>query len=194
MENQLPIVLIGPICAGKSTIAELLAEKLAITRYELDEHRWSFYQEIGYDEAEASQIASKHGMTGLMNYWKPFEAYAVERVIATQANCVIDFGAGHSVYEDATLFERVATALAPCPYVILVMPSPNRAESLAILNNRFEALLKREGIPITPELLQLNEQFINHPSNERLAKQTVYTYDKTPEQTTAEIITLLQSS
>src|SRR5690606_29738165 len=114
------IILIGAMCAGKSTIAALLAEKLAIPRYEVDENRWDFYQEIGYDAAEAKRIADEGGMMALIEHWKPFEAHTVERVLATQSACVIDFGAGHSVYEDPALFARVQAALKPFPYVILV--------------------------------------------------------------------------
>lgn len=185
------LILIGAICSGKSTIAELLAHHLAIPRYELDAHRWEYYQEMGYDEAQASQIASEQGIAGIINYWKPFEAHAVERVLSTQSNCVIDFGAGHSVYKDEALFKRVQNALAPYRHVFLLMPSPDRAQSLDILNQRFEALLQREGQPVTPEILQLNEHFIYHPSNALLAKQTFYTNNKTPEQTCAEIIAIL---
>lgn len=55
--------------------------------------------------------------------WKPFEAYAVERMMADRPLAVIDFGAGHSVFEDETLFERVRVALEPFPNVVLLLPS-----------------------------------------------------------------------
>src|SRR3954470_18111710 len=99
------IILIGPIRAGKSVIAELLATQLHLPRYSLDDERWKYYKEIGYDEAEASSIAkSRDGMVALLEYWKPFEAYSVERIVADHEGSVIDFGAGHSVYEDEELF------------------------------------------------------------------------------------------
>ena len=60
------IILIGPICAGKSTIAQLLAAKLGIPRYEVDEDRWRYYDEIGYDKAEGKRIAEAEGMLGLI--------------------------------------------------------------------------------------------------------------------------------
>src|SRR5260221_11704513 len=105
------IILIGPICAGKSTVAKLLAEALHLPHYSVDDDRWTYYKEIGYDEAEASRIAkSEQGMLGLLRYWKPFEAHAVERVLADHSDSVIDFGAGHSVYEDPSLFARVQRA------------------------------------------------------------------------------------
>jgi shikimate kinase len=193
MKRNFTIILIGPMSAGKSTVAELLAEKLQIPQYAVDDHRWDYYKEVGYDEAEASRIAkSEQGMIGLLNYWKPFEVHAVERVLATQSNCVIDFGAGHSFQEDPTLFERVQAAFQPHPHVVLLLPSSNLDESVSILNARFEALLQREIGTVDPELLKLNERFTKHPSNHRLAKLVVYTNDKTPEQTSDEIIEKLK--
>ncbi len=127
-------------------------------------------------------------MIALLQYWKPYEAYAVEQVLVTHSNCIIDFGAGHSVYEDDSLFARVQAALAPLPYVILILPSPDLEESTAILNARFEELLQREVGTVDSGLLKLNEQFVKHPSNHKLAKMVVYTQGKTPEATAAEII------
>jgi hypothetical protein len=189
MDGDFTIILIGPICAGKSTVGNLLAEKLGIPQYALDDNRWDYYKEAGYDEATARSIVnSDEGMLGFLRYCKPFEAYAVERVLAEHRGCVIDFGAGHSVYEDAALFARVESALAPFPYVILLLPSPDLDESVAILNERFAALLEREVGEVDPALLTLNAHFTKHPSNTRLAKLTVYTEGKTPEETCDEIL------
>lgn len=186
MENT--IILIGPICCGKSTIAQLLAEALAVPRHELDELRWAYYREIGYDEQAAVLAASEQGMMGIINYWKPFEAHAVERALADHSNCVIDCGAGHSVYEDEALFSRVAQALAPFPQVILLLPSPDLAESVRILNGRFADLLSKEMGEADPELLRLNEDFVRRDCNRRLAKMTIYTQGETPEQTAQRIL------
>lgn len=186
---QSTIILIGPMSAGKSTIAQLLAGKLRIPRYEVDEHRLAYYREIGYDDAQAAQIFhSDEGMVGLMRYWKPFEAHTVERVLADQRGAVIDFGAGHTVYEDEALFERVSRALAPFPNVILLLPSPDLDESVRVVNDRFAALLREEVGAVDPELLRVNEHFVRHPSNHRLAKIVIYTNGKTPEETCAEIL------
>ena len=183
------IILIGPMSAGKSTIAKRLAERLGVQRYELDELRWTYYREIGYDEEEASRIArSEEGMLGLIRYWKPFEAYAVERALSEYENCVLDFGAGHSVYEDEELFARVQKTLALFDNVILLLPSPDLDHSVQILNSRFSKLLEKEVGEVDPRLLHLNEHFVKHPSNHRLAKMTVYTKDRSPEETCNEIL------
>lgn len=49
-------------------------------------------------------INHTEGFWGVQKYWQPFEAYAVERLLAEHHNCIIDFGAGHSVYEHHVLF------------------------------------------------------------------------------------------
>jgi hypothetical protein len=81
------IIVIGPIGAGKSTQARLLSERLGLPRCSMDDVRWSYYKEIGYDEALAKQISAKDGFLGLYRYWKPFEAHAVERLLAEHHDC-----------------------------------------------------------------------------------------------------------
>lgn len=188
MTSAPTILMIGPICVGKSTISALLAEKLAIPHYAVDEQRWDLYKEIGYSEDEASRIAHSEGILGVLHYWKPFEVHAVERVLSSQSGCVIDFGAGHSVYEDPALFERVQAAFTPHPHVVLLLPSPDVDESIRVANARFADLLQREVGTVNPDLLTLNAHFVRHPSNRLLAKTVIYTEGKTLEAICDEVI------
>jgi shikimate kinase len=189
---KLPIILIGPMAAGKTTVAGLLAEKLGLVHHELDDRRWDYYNEIGYDQALAGQIRAEQGFTSLYRYWKPFELHAVQRVLADCADGVISFGAGHSVYEDEMLFEHARQALAPYPNVILLLPCEDAAEAIAILTERFLAQAKIEGFEPSPQVIGMIEHFISHPSNRQLAKQVFYTKEKTPEQTCDEIMQWLE--
>jgi len=182
------IILIGPMSVGKSTLAKKLAKKLGVPRIELDEVRQRFYSEIGYDEKFASEIVGKEGMMGLIKYWKPFEAHAVERALKEYKNCVMDFGAGHSVYDEAELFQRVEKALKPHKFVIHIMPSPDVDRSVEIVNQRFSDLLVSEVGKIDEELLALNEYFVRHPSNGLLAKKTFFTEGKSAKATVQEIL------
>jgi len=182
------IILIGPMSVGKSTLAKRLAKKLGVPRVELDDVRQRFYNEIGYDEQFASEIVGKEGMTGLIKYWKPFEAHAVERALEENKNCVMDFGAGHSVYEEPDLFQRVEKALKPYSFVIHILPSPDVDRSVEIVNKRFSDLLINEVGKIDDELLELNEHFVRHPSNGLLAKKTFYTEGKSAKATVQEIL------
>ena len=173
------IILIGPVRAGKSTIGRLLATQLALPFYELDELRFGYYHEIGYDVAEAKRRIESEGFWGLYRYWKPFEAYAVERLLNEHKTGVISFGAGHSVYEDDTLFQRVQSIMAPFPRVVLLLPSPDLDATMKELRSR------DTDAPVTEP--DINEHFVRHHSNRDLAKAVVYTLGKTPEETCDEI-------
>ena len=180
------IILIGPVGAGKSTVGELLAAKLAWPQCSMDDLRWEYYREIGYDTDVQKSLWEQQGFAAVARYWKPFEAHAVERLLSAHHDCapgcVIDFGAGHSVYEDEAQFARVQQALAPFPNVVLLLPSPDLNESIQILADR-----TNDAAP--PDFD--HTLFVKHPSNHRLARFTVYTKDQTPEQTRDQISALL---
>jgi hypothetical protein len=78
--------------------------------------------------------------------------------------------------------------LAPYSNVILLLPSPSLDESVEILKNRLTRILTEAGKEFIDELFELNEYFVKHPSNYRLAKRIVYTKDKTPEEICDEIV------
>lgn len=182
------IVLIGPIRAGKSTIAQLLSDKLGIGRVCLDDLRWKYYREIGYKDDLAKSIRQTGGFVAVAFYWSQFNAYAVERVLAEHQNNIIDFGAVHSVYESKELFTRVKVALAPYQNVILILPSSDTDESIKILNERTKDLTNSFN-----QGFNWNEYFVYHPSNYELAKFTVYTTGKSPNQTCEEVISIINS-
>lgn len=96
------------------------------------------------------------------------------------SQCVIDFGAGHSVYEDDEQFARVQRVLAPYNNIILLLPSPDWEESLQILNERVGSLIFNN--------FDLNQHFLQHHANYDLAKFIIYSKGKTPEETCEEII------
>jgi shikimate kinase len=177
------IVLIGPPGAGKTTVAPLVGQRLGQPVIELDIERWAYYAELDYDPLHAQQLVQDQGLAALVAYWKPFELHAVERVLADHRGSIIAFGAGHSVYEDVSQFERVQHLLAHCQHVILLMPSPDREESIRHLNTR----LPTEG-PHIEALQHIYEQLVRNHSNYDLATITVYTQGKTPEETCADIL------
>jgi hypothetical protein len=172
------IILIGPLGAGKSTVGALLADRLGLPAVSMDELRLDYYAEIGYDRALAAHKRATEGFWGMYRYWKPFEAHAVERILADHDEGVIDFGAGHSVYEDPLLFERVRRALLPYPNIVLLLPSPDPDESLRILAEREDGA----------SLAEINRHFLEHPSNARLARHTIYTHEHTPAEVCAAVM------
>jgi hypothetical protein len=176
------VILIGPIRAGKSTVGRLLAERLNLPLRSLDIIFDSYLDELGYDREHAAGL-KKLGFYELTKYWKPFEPDGVERLVAEAGDAVVDLGGGHSVYEDEALFARVKKALAPFPNLILIMPSPDRDESISILNERTGGYVSNG--------FDFHDSFVRSHCNYELAKHTVYTKGKTPEETCAEICDLL---
>ncbi|MCZ8494981.1 shikimate kinase [Priestia megaterium] len=179
---QTPIILIGPICAGKTTVGEKVAKALNIPQCSMDEVRFSYYEEIGFSKEQQQHIRKNQGFQGMYAYWKPFEAYAVKRILEEYKHAVIDFGAGHSVYEDMGLFQQVEKTLKPYQSLFLLLPSADKEESIQLLHQRLQQITDDKDV------FELNKHFVTHPSNEMLAKQTIYTKEKSADTVAEEII------
>ena len=174
------IILIGPSGSGKSTIAELLYEKTMLPHRSMDQLRWMYFEEIGYDRYIAGEKFHEGGFWELYRYWKTFEAHAVKRLLEDYSECVFDFGGSQTVYEDDDLFKQVSGILEPYKHIVLLMPSPDKDESINILHAR--------NSYATEDQWAVNEHFVRHHSNYDLAKHIVYTEGKTPEDTSAEVL------
>lgn len=179
------IVLIGPSKAGKTTVSQLLGQRLNMPVVQLDDLRWDYYAEVGYDAQKAAEIRAEKGLHGVAAYWKLFDLHAVQRVLADYPqNTVIAFGAGHSYYEDPTALAQAKAALSG-HHVILLLPAPDNNEALRILEAR---LAEEDPALVGGSIRSFNRIFLEHSSNTRLATLTVYTQDQTPEQTCTAII------
>jgi adenylate kinase family enzyme len=181
------IVLLGPVRTGKSTIGKLLAERLRVPQVSLDDLRWTYYKEIGYDERLAKQIRAAGGFLALTLYWQLFDAYSVERVLAEHGHCVFDFGAGVGMSESQEQFTRVQRALASYRYrnVVLLLPTHDTDESLRIL-------AERDTDPPADLNFDFNAHFLHHHGYTDLAKFTVYTAGHSPKATCDEILRMIE--
>lgn len=187
------IILIGPSRTGKTTLSKLLGEALSLPALDLDELRWNYYAELGYDAVKARKLALGKGLKALATYWKPFDIHALECVLRDYPNDhVIAFGWSHSVYENAAQLERAKVALSGFPHVIHILPSPDKQETYNIIRQRFHSM----AAPDFPEAeldknLKEFEEFMLHPSNNTLATMTLYTAGKSPQESCTEIVQML---
>jgi hypothetical protein len=184
------IILIGPFGSGKSTLAELLSERLNMPTESLDRHQ-HYYKEAGHDIDEFKRLQREVSPRAADLYFQTFFPPAVECLLADYPHHIIDLGAGHTVYEDQAAFERVRQALAPFPNVVLVLPSPGPDESVLVLRER--AKDKMGGSFFLNSDFDYFSFWVNSPCNATLAKITVYTEGKTPEQTADDVLQALKS-
>ena len=186
--NTETIILIGPEGAGKSTIGRVLAQTLSKELYSLDRHRDELYAPYDYDKAHATKLYEEHGSDTLLKYWKYFEFQATSSILRnaqkpgdTFYNKILDFGAGHSVYEDAEQLKEIESLIKYYSNVLLILPCEDVDEAVRITE-------ARRG-----HQLEYNRLFMTHDSNARLARHVIYTKDKTPEENSNEIIGCIDS-
>jgi hypothetical protein len=157
----------------------------------MDAHQ-SYYRELGFDGKEFNRLNSGPHPHLADLYFQNFFPGAVERLLADYAGqeCVFDLGAGHTVYDDKTLFARVQRALAPYPNVVLVLPSPDPDESIGVLRER------EKQRQINPRFLSDDYdhfgRWVKSPCNYDLAKIILYTEGKAPEESCDEVMRLLK--
>ena len=176
------IILIGPVGVGKTTTARLLAQRLSLPYLALDELRWSYFQEIGFDPERQQQLGATQGIAAVLAYWEPFEVHALERVLADHQAGVVDVGGGYTIAIDPALTDRIRRALAPYPYVFLLLPTPALDASIQVLADRTAGLL--------PDQFPLHDHIARHFKTQEFAKYVVYTYHKVPEAICDEILAI----
>ena len=164
------IILIGPSGTGKSTVAEELRKKTGMKRLCLD------------------VIANRARDTGFMNNFKnadEFNSYMIsetlERVKKEGSYGIVDFGAGHSVYDDQEIFEKVKSMLKPFKNIVLLLPDKDEEKSLNIMKSRATGDIRD------------NKKFFESPSNKELATITVYGNNRQPLEIAEEVMQCIKN-
>lgn len=162
---QESIILIGLSGTGKSTVAEELHKITNMPRLCLD------------------RIANRATAMGLKERIKSvdkFNYYIISEVLKSVKEHneygIVDFGAGHSVYDDFLVFEDVKRMLKPFQNIVLLLPSENEQKALEIMRKRSTGDTRD------------NQKFFESSCNKELATMTIYENNRKPREIAEEII------
>src|SRR4051794_26145386 len=94
-----PIIFIGPIGAGKSTISKLVAQELSLPSYALDEEE-HLAASLGYDVEHYNRMQDDVGLHKAYEYRRGFYDRLVPLFLAAHDQGVLDLGGGHPIVPD----------------------------------------------------------------------------------------------
>lgn len=179
------IILIGPACAGKTTIGKMLSEYLKKPVISLDDIAIKYYQESGFFKEDFTAIENRSGYLEAYKAWEEHRCYAVKRLLLEYPGGILDLGAGHTHYINKQFSSEIAAQLASFKNVFLILPSESLEHSLAILRERNQRIRSKTWIYDNYDLLS---HWVNDEDNYLIAKKTVYTTNKSTSQICREII------
>lgn len=182
---SLPIVFIGPMAAGKSTLSKALATRLGARLVPLDAVRWYYHLEDGYDFTAPEP---EGGFPEIVRGWEPFSIAAVERALEDFPGSVFDFGAGHAHFEDPARVDRLEQALSTVAHVVLVLPHADLDATEQLCNQRDQ---ERGGSRWSHSRDVMNRTFIHSEVFRRVATHTVFVEGRAAEQVVDELMAQL---
>lgn len=130
-------------------------------------------------------MARYYSQRDKFSHSKEFEFYLTASVLTDlKKPSVIDFGAGHSIYENPIMFFEMKKLITRFSNVIFLIPSEDKKKSIEILNERIN---RRDGN--IPNATADSRRFIERSNlNSQLASITIYTQGKTSLEITEELI------
>lgn len=138
MDPQHPIVFIGPMAAGKTTLSQALSRRLGRRYIPLDVVRYHYYAQQGMDFLA---MFDRPRFDDVVAFWQPYQLGVVRGVLTDYPGAVLDTGAGHAHYTDPAQRAAFAELLGPEPHVVLVLPCADLDQAEAICRSRDQARL-----------------------------------------------------
>ena len=179
------VVLIGPACAGKSTVGDLLGDALSTMHVDADHVAERYYLEAGWSVERFRSVERRSGLLEAYRDGEQAMVFALEQVLGNHRGCVFSLGAAHTHFVTPAFIERARQILAPFEHVVLLLPSPDPARSVAILRDRCRASGLRSWRDADCDLI---ERWVTDDCNREFATLTVHTEGQDAEDTTDEIL------
>lgn len=163
---------------GKSTVGELVAERLGLPFVDLDAVADRYYAEVGQDLDAFLRRRGECGYLDALHWWQPARVHAVERLLTDEGDCVFALGAGHTHFEDAAYAQRAERALEPFVNVVLLLRSADVEDTVSVLRERS---VRTRGADWIYEGEDILRGWVESRQNQRLATHVVYTEGRSPE-------------
>ena len=173
------VILIGPIGAGKTTIGRIVAEKLGVNFYSLDEEEKSYTLSHGYSDDYYETLRREQGLIAADKYRRSFFVEAIKSFLAAHDQGILELGGGHPIALNSTEQETIKKLLEPYKKVIFLMPTENIEEALDILKKRNQ---------LTEPAEDLNTIYFKDKTFWEIAKYIVYTKGRTVHETAKEVL------
>lgn len=140
-------------------------------------------------------MQDENGFKGVHRYWKKYENLLVLHILSTLSTpSIIDFGAGQTVYDNLEMLSSIQEAFSDKNFVFLILPYEDKEKSKKLLQKRMDQrnyqanknkrlpLISRltKRLRVDPHQKEVNDEFIESPSNTTLASHIVYTNNATP--------------
>ncbi len=168
------VIVIGPMCAGKSTISNIMSKKTKMPLISLDSRE---------------QLSEYYKRISSINSFKLRELALVGYVLSElKEPSIINFGAGHSIQENIIYRIELQRMISRFRNVVLIEPSKNPEISEKVLAERIR-LREHDNNP--SKKIEHNNHFINCGYNEQLASYICATEGKKAEECADEIINLV---
>lgn len=169
------ILIIGPMGVGKSTISDELSKSTGLKVVSLD---------------NGEQLSHLYQQKPNYRNFKDFEFYLTSSVLTElDEPMVIDFGAGHSIYENPIMFYEMKKLITKFKNVILILPSEDLNESLRIINER----ISTRDVNDLNQRMANNKHFIESPCNYELSTDIIYTNNMSLDEITNTILQRIES-
>jgi shikimate kinase len=178
------VLLIGPVCAGKTSVLPFVATGLGTSGVDLDEVAETYYEEVGFGRSRLQEVGAQLGDLGAFRWWQGGHPHAVRRVLEDHRSAVIALGAGHTVFADPALQAEVRELLRPHT-VVLLLPSPDLEESVRVVRQR---ALDARGMSWIMDGHDVIDEWIKGPQNAQLADVTVFARDRSPAKIADEVL------
>ena len=176
-----PIILIGPLKAGKSTAGKLLAAALGWPFYSLDALERRYMEPAGFDPDRARALRAAEGDWAWYSYRRRFFPAAVAGFLAEHPAGVLELGGGHPIAADPVGQAQITASLAPYRHVILLVPSQDRLASVRLLNSCLRPEWQADD---------WNRHFLADDRYWQLATHVVLTEGKEVEETVGELVAI----